>query len=147
MKKILLYSLILSLVGCGGLKKEPNKIQQAQINGKNEINKWFKSYNPTKVSEIVTTSYVVYVYTLEDKYTSEENKKIISEWLANGWRTVMDDDGKKFYCDKAGNIIETVIPFSISNKKLNGIVATQLDNIWQIGYSYRTGGNLACNQN
>ncbi|WP_252509549.1 hypothetical protein [Acinetobacter bereziniae] len=55
-----------------------------------------------------------------------------------------DEDGKKFFCDNNGNIIETVEPLSINNKKLNGIVATQLDDIWQIGYSYRTGGNDEC---
>ncbi|WP_336933645.1 hypothetical protein [Acinetobacter bereziniae] len=144
MKKIIFFCMSICFVGCNGINKEPSKIQKAEIHAKDEINKWFKNYHPIMASEIITTRYILYVYTLNNKYNLDINKKIISEWEKSGWRAVKDEDGKKFFCDNNGNIIETVEPLSINNKKLNGIVATQLDDIWQIGYSYRTGGNDEC---
>ncbi len=144
MKSVSLYFVIFCLMGCGEINKEPNKIQENEINAKHEISKWFENYQPIMASEIITTRYILYVYTLNNKYNPDINKKIISEWEKSGWRAVKDEDGKKFFCDNNGNIIETVEPLSINNKKLNGIVATQLDDMWQIGYSYRTGGNDEC---
>ncbi|MDR0235369.1 hypothetical protein [Acinetobacter sp.] len=144
MKSVFLYFVMFFLIGCGEINKEPNNTHENEINAKNEISKWFENYHPIMTSEIITTRYILYVYTLNNKYNSDINKKIISEWERSDWRAVKDEDGKKFFCDNNGNIIETVEPLSINNKKLNGIVATQLDDIWQIGYSYRTGGNDEC---
>jgi hypothetical protein len=56
-------------MGCGELTQQPTEIQQAQIDGKNEVSKWFKNYNPVMSSEIITTRYVSYVLTLDKKYT------------------------------------------------------------------------------
>lgn len=146
MKKILFFCICIGLVACNGIKKEPSKIQEAEIRAKYEINKWFKNYNPVMSSEIITTRYVSYVLTLDKNYNSDINKKILSEWLKNGWRTVTDDEGKKFFCDKNGNIMEVVTPFSISNKKVNGILAAQQESEWLVGYQYRIGGNYECRE-
>ena len=62
----------------------------------------------------------------------------------NGWRLVVDDNGKKIYCDLNNNILETVAPYLVTKQRLNGIVASQSENLWRVGYSYRDGGNIAC---
>ncbi|MCU4437645.1 hypothetical protein KTH93_19510 [Acinetobacter bereziniae] len=146
MRNFLFYCFVFNFMGCGELTQQPTEIQQAQIDGKNEVSKWFNEYSPDLNSEIITTRYVSYVLTLDKKYNSDINKKILSEWLKNGWRTVTDDEGKKFFCDKNGNIMEVVTPFSISNKKVNGILAAQQETEWLVGYQYRIGGNYECRE-
>ncbi|WP_262558159.1 hypothetical protein [Acinetobacter bereziniae] len=84
MRNFLFYCFVFNFMGCGELTQQPTEIQQAQIDGKNEVSKWFNEYSPDLNSEIITTRYVSYVLTLDKKYDSDINKKILSEWLKNG---------------------------------------------------------------
>ena len=146
MKKVILCSLLLFLSGCGLFKSnEPTKIEVAQIDANNVVDSFFKEYKPIKESEIITTKYVIYVFSISDNsYNQNIDNMLLEKISKNGWRLVVDDNGKKIYCDLNNNILETVAPYLVTKQRLNGIVASQSENLWRGGYSYRDGGNIAC---
>lgn len=144
--KNFILCITLFFSGCGVFKSnEPTKIDIAQLKASNIIESFFKEYKPIKESEIITTRYVIYVFSISDNSYNQDINSILNQKMSkNGWRRVIDADGKFFYCDSSNNIIETVAPYSVNNQKLNGIVASQSDTVWRVGYSYRDGGNIAC---
>ena len=85
MKKVILCSLLLFLSGCGLFKSnEPTKIEVAQIDANNVVDSFFKEYKPIKESEIITTKYVIYVFSISDNSYNQNIDNMLLEKINYG---------------------------------------------------------------
>ena len=83
MKKVILCSLLLFLSGCGLFKSnEPTKIEVAQIDANNVVDSFFKEYKPIKESEIITTKYVIYVFSISDNSYNQNIDNMLLEKIS-----------------------------------------------------------------
>ena len=142
--KILIF-LTLLLMGCNDIDKNNYpSLNEAEARVKNEVVNLFKNFTPIKSSELITTKYILLTYSLNN-YSKSDDLKLRAKLLSNGW-ILKTNKNNVFYCNKGGDILETVEPYDSARYKLESIVAEQSKTEWLIGYSYRYGGNWECDQ-